>query len=91
MAELRNERSKREENINNYCFICNVERNKFERHGEGFELHSRRDHNLWNYVYLVWNIESKPVTELNGIESYVHDKVTLLCPFVTPSFGNGSD
>lgn len=75
VAELRDERSKRAENLNNFCFICNVERNIFERHGEGFELHQKRDHNVWNYVYFISNITNRPPTELNGIESYVLDRV----------------
>ena len=36
-----------------------------------FEEHITKKHNIWNYLYYIAYIESKPETELSGIESYV--------------------
>ena len=74
---MREKRAKRDDDIHNFCFICNLERHIFDRHGEGFDLHHLRDHNVWNYVYFIYSIQMKAVTELNGIESYVYEKVSL--------------
>jgi len=33
------------------------------------------EHNLWNYVFFLYNIKRKEPTEYNGIESFVREKL----------------
>lgn len=73
-AVLRDQKEKNEEDMRNCCFICNIDKQEFERFGEGFQKHIEKDHNLWYYVFYIMYLKSKDQTEFLGIESYVMDK-----------------
>lgn len=60
----------------NCCFICNINKQEFDRFGDGFEKHIDKDHNLWYYVFYLMHLKSKDQTEYLGIESYVWEKFT---------------
>jgi hypothetical protein len=47
-AELRQDSIDTENALSNYCFVCSIDRQTFDRYGEGFERHFKRDHFLWN-------------------------------------------
>ena len=47
-AELRDKKAEMEEDMQNVCFICNLERSIFDRDTqEGFEYHCINDHDVW--------------------------------------------
>ena len=71
-ARLREERQVMEDDIRSRCFICGIESTQFDRQGDGFEAHTKQDHNLWFYVYFIHHLFKKDVAELTGQESYVH-------------------
>eukprot|EP01017_Pseudomicrothorax_dubius_P030236 TRINITY_DN3754_c0_g1_i4.p1 TRINITY_DN3754_c0_g1~~TRINITY_DN3754_c0_g1_i4.p1 ORF type:complete len:296 (-),score=88.04 TRINITY_DN3754_c0_g1_i4:58-945(-) len=73
-GQLRDEKNRRDEDINSRCFICNIDRYEFDRWADGFRNHTARDHVEWNYVYFIYGLEQKDPTEYNGIESYVAKK-----------------
>jgi len=52
-AELREHKTRKEEDMQNVCFICNIERPEFDRQGNGFEHHIHNDHWAWNYINLM--------------------------------------
>ena len=60
---------------NNICFICNLEKYVFLKNSLGFEQHITNEHNLWNYVFFMYNLKHKSLTDMNGIESYIHQKI----------------
>lgn len=70
-AELRDHKSLQEEDMQNVCYICNIERSEFDRRGNGFEHHIRHDHYSWNYLKLTAYLLLKPSTELTGVEDYL--------------------
>ena len=42
-----------DEDTRNKCFICNIQRENFERAGLNFEQHILYDHNLYSYIWFV--------------------------------------
>ena len=42
--------------MKNRCYICHLERYKFDKFADGFDNHVERDHNLWNYLYYIYHI-----------------------------------
>jgi len=70
-AQLRDEKADFENNKNNVCFICSIDRYEFDRNGDGLEKHIDQDHNLFNYLYFKIYLMNKPTTEYNGTESMI--------------------
>ena len=71
-AQLREQKANTEDDRNNVCFICNYDRQTFDREtDEGFDVHIQYDHNVWQYVNFIIHLLSIDVTELNGTESYI--------------------
>ncbi len=50
----------------NRCFICNIEREEFDRLNIDFELHIKQFHNMWHYVWFIMYLERKPRDEFTG-------------------------
>lgn len=73
-AQLRDEKRFIENDQNNKCYICNMERYIFDQDGNGFKDHSDNDHNMWNYIFYIVHLQTKDPTEYTGVESYVWDK-----------------
>lgn len=74
-AELRGRKNDKDYNKKNVCYICNYDRHKFENTNDGFDVHVERDHNVWNYVFFLYNIKKKDSTEYNGMETYVSEMI----------------
>jgi len=78
-GELRDQKSKDEEDQKNICFICGIERSEFERHCN-FEEHTVEEHNIWSYVfYLVYLVEKQKIskTEMTDIENLVLERYLI--------------
>lgn len=74
-AELRDNKNTKDNDMKNRCYICNLDRHKFENMVGGFENHIHEDHNLWDYLYFMYAVRKKDETEYNGMESYVASKI----------------
>jgi hypothetical protein len=65
--------------ILNWCFVCNIEKEKFTSQGIAFSRHIRGgiegDHNLWNYLFFKLYIEGKIRTNYTYIEKLISDKL----------------
>ncbi|XP_041654917.1 inositol 1,4,5-trisphosphate receptor type 3 [Cheilinus undulatus] len=70
-ADLRSEKQKKEEILKTTCFICCLERDKFDNKTVSFEEHIKLEHNIWNYLYFIVLIREKNKTDYTGPESYV--------------------
>ena len=46
-GDLRAEKNEREFVLRNNCFICGLERSRFDNKSVTFEEHSEQEHNLW--------------------------------------------
>ncbi len=73
--ELRAENQMLDEDNQNRCFMCGIQRDVFERQGYDFEQHIFHDHNLWHYLNFNMYLRRKDRTEYTGPEQYVADKV----------------
>ncbi|XP_041860303.1 inositol 1,4,5-trisphosphate receptor type 3 isoform X1 [Melanotaenia boesemani] len=70
-ADLRSEKQKKEEILKTTCFICGLERDKFDNKTVSFEEHITVEHNIWNYLYFIVLLREKNKTDYTGPESYV--------------------
>uniref|UniRef100_A0A663FL32 Inositol 1,4,5-trisphosphate receptor n=1 Tax=Aquila chrysaetos chrysaetos TaxID=223781 RepID=A0A663FL32_AQUCH len=70
-ADLRSEKQKKEEILKTTCFICGLERDKFDNKTVSFEEHIKSEHNMWHYLYFIVLVKVKDPTEYTGPESYV--------------------
>uniref|UniRef100_I3LXF6 Inositol 1,4,5-trisphosphate receptor n=1 Tax=Ictidomys tridecemlineatus TaxID=43179 RepID=I3LXF6_ICTTR len=70
-ADLRSEKQKKEEILKTTCFICGLERDKFDNKTVSFEEHIKLEHNMWNYLYFIVLVRVKNRTDYTGPESYV--------------------
>uniref|UniRef100_A0A3Q3ES36 Inositol 1,4,5-trisphosphate receptor n=1 Tax=Kryptolebias marmoratus TaxID=37003 RepID=A0A3Q3ES36_KRYMA len=70
-ADLRSEKQKKEEVLKTTCFICCLERDKFDNKTVSFEEHIKLEHNIWNYLYFIVLVREKNKTDYTGPESYV--------------------
>ncbi|XP_028652407.1 inositol 1,4,5-trisphosphate receptor type 3 [Erpetoichthys calabaricus] len=70
-ADLRSEKQKKEEVLKTTCFICGLERDKFDNKTVSFEEHVKMEHNMWNYLYFIVLVREKNKTDYTGPESYV--------------------
>ena len=56
-GDLRDQKTRNDDDQKNVCFICGIERSELERH-MNFEDHINEEHNTWSYVYyLVYILE----------------------------------
>ncbi|XP_064162386.1 inositol 1,4,5-trisphosphate receptor type 1 isoform X6 [Anguilla rostrata] len=70
-ADLRSEKQKKEEVLKTTCFICGLERDKFDNKTVTFEEHIKVEHNMWHYLFFIVLVKVKDSTEYTGPESYV--------------------
>lgn len=74
-AELRDMQSEIDEDIENVCTICSLDRNTFEKNSKGFEYHLNVEHNPFNYIFYMYSLKRKFETEYTGMESYVDEAI----------------
>ncbi|XP_053529863.1 inositol 1,4,5-trisphosphate receptor type 1 isoform X5 [Ictalurus punctatus] len=74
-ADLRSEKQKKEEVLKTTCFICGLERDKFDNKTVTFEEHIKVEHNMWHYLFFIVLIKVKDSTEYTGPESYVAEMI----------------
>lgn len=63
--------------FNNY-FHSKIPRDVFDRQADSsynFNVHIKKEHNMWAYVFFLAYLKEKDETEYTGIESYISDKV----------------
>uniref|UniRef100_A0A671XBQ4 Inositol 1,4,5-trisphosphate receptor n=1 Tax=Sparus aurata TaxID=8175 RepID=A0A671XBQ4_SPAAU len=70
-ADLRSEKQRKEEILKTTCFICGLERDKFDNKTVSFEEHIKSEHSMWHYLYFLVLVRVKDPTEYTGPESYV--------------------
>nr|XP_012788828.1 unnamed protein product [Sorex araneus] len=77
-ADLRSEKQKKEEILKTTCFICGLERDKFDNKTVSFEEHIKAEHNMWHYLYFLVLVRVKDPTEYTGPESYVAQMIVSI-------------
>jgi hypothetical protein len=74
-AELRDDKRKKEEDMNSLCFICGLGADVFDNEGIGFRRHVHVEHSMWMYLYFMHHLRRKDESEYTGQESYVQERV----------------
>lgn len=74
-ADLRSEKQQKDEILRNTCFVCGLEREKFDNRSVSFEEHIKSEHNMWHYLFFIVLVNVKDSTEFTGPESYVHSMI----------------
>jgi len=69
---LRKDKQKKDYDKKNICFICGKERWEIDK-SIGFDKHIEDEHNLWNYLYYIYNFRLLDETDYNSIETYVDE------------------
>uniref|UniRef100_A0ACB8FQ60 Inositol 1,4,5-trisphosphate receptor type 2 n=1 Tax=Sphaerodactylus townsendi TaxID=933632 RepID=A0ACB8FQ60_9SAUR len=82
-ADLRSEKQKKEEILKTTCFICGLERDKFDNKTVSFEEHIKSEHSMWHYLYFIVLVRVKDPTEYTGPESYVAQMIVTLTYLVS--------
>lgn len=73
-SQLREDDYKKDEVLQNNCFICNASSTNLESSGINFENHVEKDHSIKIYVMYLLNILTTPRNELNS-EEYIISKM----------------
>ena len=74
-SELREDKQDTEARMRDECFICGLTAISFDRFGNGWKHHILKEHNMWDYLYLVRHVDKKPATEFTFLEQYVAEKI----------------
>ena len=74
-AELREKNNQFEFDSKNVCFVCNLEKYKFEKVGIRFKKHTSLEHNIWDYVNFLIFMKNKTLKDCNGIELELLNKI----------------
>ncbi len=72
-GELRSKDQAIIEDIESKCFLCGVDRHRFDRLTAGFDIHIKYDHNMWHYLYFNVHLRRTEETEYTGPESFVSE------------------
>lgn len=70
-SDLRDKLHDMEVDMNNVCLICGHQRSVIEVKGEGWEAHTLRIHNPFNYMYFQLYTRNKAMRDCSGIEKWV--------------------
>ena len=77
-SSLRSDRDERLIKTTEFCFICGMSRQTFDRASDkpdGFATHIREDHNLWAYVYFIFFVWEQDKDDDDGLEYYIRHKI----------------
>merc|ERR1712178_152700 len=74
-AAMREMTESKLEDMKTTCFICNIDRYTFDRGGTPFDIHIKKEHNMWKYLFYLVYLKTKDETEFSGLESYVAEMI----------------
>lgn len=87
-GDLRQEKQEKDYTLKNTCFICGLDRSKFDNKTVSFDEHTKYEHNMWHYLYFLILIKVKDRTEFTGPESYVYSCIQVLNLYLSFCFFN---
>jgi hypothetical protein len=70
-GERREKKQAIRDDTNNKCFICNINREEFDRAGEDFTFHIQEEHNIYNYFFYFIALKKMSPSQKNNIDDYV--------------------
>jgi len=79
-GDLRAKKLERQHDTTEKCFMCGIDKQVFDRASKvpnGFKIHIRLDHNMWNYLYFIFYIWEQDKDDDDGLEQYVRRSVAM--------------
>jgi hypothetical protein len=74
-ADLRDQKNSFEDDYNNYCFVCQMSREKSINKFIDFDKHVANDHLVWNYVnFMIYLYVNNP-NDFNEVELNAFEKL----------------
>jgi len=86
-TELRELTSKKEEDMENVCFICGNTKEYLEKNSINYLYHIKKEHNLWTYAQYLISLKFIDPLEANAINSYVIEAVNQKAIYWFPHSG----
>uniref|UniRef100_A0A1X7TN28 Ion transport domain-containing protein n=1 Tax=Amphimedon queenslandica TaxID=400682 RepID=A0A1X7TN28_AMPQE len=74
-SAMREKKEDIEEDIENRCFICSIEKSEFDKRKKDFKKHVKEEHNMWNYILFIIHVQNLPENEHNALEKYISEKI----------------
>ena len=77
-SSLRAARDQRLMKTTEFCFICGISKQTFDRSSDkpdGFKAHIKEDHNMWSYVNFIFFVWEQDKDDDDGLEYYVRHKI----------------
>ncbi|CAK9028783.1 4 [Durusdinium trenchii] len=75
-ANMRADLQEKNDDQQNNCFICGINRSTMERQMVKFEHHVFQEHYMWSYARFLMYLKQAKDSDLNGPESYVKDRIS---------------
>jgi hypothetical protein len=76
-SDLRDELNKKNNDSNNICYICGINRWRLEQKGVDFDEHIEDDHSMWKYLFFIIKLTLSDQRSFTGIEFYVWEKYEI--------------
>lgn len=70
-SKIKEESTAKEEDINNKCFICNIDRAVFEKLKIQFSEHQKNEHNVKNYIRFLIYLKLVNEKDLDADQSFI--------------------
>ena len=74
-SELRDERYRILDDMQDVCFICSLPSYDFDRYAKGFGHHVKKEHNMWSYLLFTIYLAEKNPSEYTAFEAYVANMI----------------
>ena len=74
-ADLRDKNTIRINDINNVCYICQIDRDTCVTKNINFDNHVNNDHYVWNYVYFLTYLHLNDPSKFKKIQKVVWEKL----------------
>lgn len=76
-SQLREEQEIKNDDIQNNCFICNLDRTTLQKKKIYFDVHISKHHSITNYLMYLINIKLKPEKDLDPDETRVKNSLLI--------------
>jgi len=70
-SQIREESQEKDDDINNNCFICSINRVEFEKRNIPFVKHLSAEHNSRNYIKFLVNLKLSCEKDLDSDQFYI--------------------
>lgn len=91
-SKIKEESTAKEEDINNKCFICNIDRGIFDKLKIQFSEHQKSEHNVKNYIRFLMYLKFMNEKDLDADQSFIINCINnrdIRCFPVGRSFSTG--